>query len=83
MAKNINAHFGTVTHVQFIPQRQFCLPKIKEMGSVMTFSLHSATISRILEPSLQGLISSSYKTKISRDILRLKYEFKKALTPLW
>ena len=30
------------------------------MRSVMTFSLHSASISRILEPSPQGLISSSY-----------------------
>ena len=80
MAKNINAHFGTVTHVQYIPQRQFCLPKIQEMRSAMTFSLPSA---RIVEPSLQGLISSSYKTKVARDILRLKYNFRKALTPLW
>ena len=47
------------------------------------FTNKSASISRILEPSLQGLISSSYKTKISQDILRLKYNFKKALTPLW
>ena len=46
-------------NVRFIPQRLFCLPKIhQEMRSVMTFSLHSASISRILEPSPQGLISS-------------------------
>ena len=46
-------------NVWFIPQCQFCLPKIyQEMRSVMTFSLHSASISRILEPSPQGLISS-------------------------
>ena len=40
-------------------QRQFCLPKIyQERRSVMTFSLHSASISQIIEQSLQGLISS-------------------------
>ena len=43
----------------------------------------SASISRILEPSPQCLIFSSYKTKVSRDILRLRYDFRKALTPLW
>ena len=43
----------------FIPQRQFSLQKIhQEMRSVMTLSIHSASISRILEPSPQGLISS-------------------------
>ena len=50
----LDAHFN----VRFIPQRQFCLPKIQEMRSVVTFSLHSASISRVLEPSTQGLISS-------------------------
>jgi hypothetical protein len=49
----------------------------------MTFSLHSASISQILEPVPHGLISSFYKTKVSRDILRLKYDFMNALTPLW
>ena len=38
--------------VRFILQHQFCLPKIQEMRSVMTFSLHSASISG------KGLISS-------------------------
>ena len=28
-------------------------------------------------------ILNSYKPKVSRDILRLKYNFRKALTPLW
>ena len=30
----------------------------------MTFSLHSASISRILETNLQGLISSTFKRKL-------------------
>ena len=38
------------------PTAPVLLTKIQEMRSVMTFSLHSASISRILEP--QGLISS-------------------------
>jgi hypothetical protein len=49
-------------NIRFIPQRQFCLPKIWEMISVMTFSLHAASISQILEPRPQGLISSTYVT---------------------
>ena len=28
-------------------------------------------------------ILNSYKPKVSRDILRLRYDFRKALTPLW
>ena len=49
-------HFNTM--FSFIPQRQFCLPKIQqEIWSGMTLSLHSASISRILEPSPQSLIS--------------------------
>ena len=41
---------------QFIPLRQFCLPKLnQEMSSLMTLSLNSASISGILEPSPQGL----------------------------
>ena len=55
---HISAH-TLALNVRFIPQRQFCLPKIhQEMRSVMTLSLHSDSISRILEPSPQGLISS-------------------------
>jgi hypothetical protein len=47
-------------NIRFIPQRQFCLPKIyQQMRSVMTLSLHSASISQILEPSPRGLISST------------------------
>ena len=39
-------------NIRFIPQCQFCLPKIhQEMRSVITFSLHLASISWILEPS--------------------------------
>ena len=36
------------------------LTKDQEMWSVMPLSLHSSSIFRILEPSLQGLISSTY-----------------------
>ena len=54
-----STHFGTLTQRLVHPSAcQFCLPKIyQEMSSVMTFSLHSVSISRILEPSPQGLIS--------------------------
>ena len=43
----------TLTQRSVHPTAQFCLAKIQKMRSVMT-----ASISQILEPSLQGLISS-------------------------
>ena len=47
---HISAHIlALLFNFRFIPQRQFYLPKIHlEMRSVMTFSLHWASISRIL-----------------------------------
>ena len=33
------------------PQRQFCLPKIQRIGSLMAFSLRLTSISQILQPS--------------------------------
>ena len=60
--KNIISR-GTLWHT--FPQRQFCLPKIQEMRSGKTFSLHTASISQILKPSRQGLISI-----LDIDILR-------------
>ena len=44
----LNAHFG---NVRFIPQHQFCIPKILELRSVMTFSLHVSN-SRTKHPGL-------------------------------
>ena len=70
-AKNIIFRRTLCVNVRFIPQRQFCLPKIQwEMRSVMTFSLHSASISWILEPSPQGLISSCSWRKTRSKVLR-------------
>ena len=58
-AKNTISQRTLWYNVWFIPPRQFCLPKIhQEMRSDLNFSLHSASISRILKPSPQGLISS-------------------------
>ena len=50
----------TLTQRSVHPTAQFCLAKIQKMRSVMT-----ASISQILEPSLQGLISSVNKSKVS------------------
>ena len=47
-------------NIQFIPQCQFYLPKFQqEILSLMILSLHSASMSQILEPSPQDLISSA------------------------
>ena len=55
----LGAPFDTFTQRLAHPPVPFCIPKIhQEMRSVITFSLHSASISQILEPSPQGLISS-------------------------
>ena len=80
-------HFNTM--FSFIPQRQFCLPKIQqEIWSGMTLSLHSASISRILEPSPQSLISfffilraTSYFPNPSFLILHLLLYLKLNLIP--
>ena len=57
----ISAHtLALKLNIPFIQKCQFCLPKIhQEMTSVIIFSPDSASISRILEHSPQGLISST------------------------
>ena len=55
---HISAHtLALQLNVWFIPQWQFCLPKIHQKWDQIWLS---ASISRILEPSPQGMISSEY-----------------------
>ena len=78
----ISVHTLALTlNVRFIPERQFCLPKIhQEMRSVMTLSLHSASISRILEPSPLGLISSLQFNRLFKDFFPSLYFFSRLET---
>ena len=64
---HILAHTSALEfNVGFIPQCQFCLPKIyQEMKSVMTFSLHSASISSfIIFSMLKKFISKVLLSKV-------------------
>ena len=50
-------------------QHQFCLSKIHQgMISVIILSLHSASMSQILEPRPQGLISSCIRKRLTRNL---------------
>ena len=60
----LDAQFGTLTQRSVHPTAPVLLTKIQEMRSVPTFSLHSASISRILEPSPQGLILGKCKVEL-------------------
>ena len=60
-------------NVQFIPQCQFCLPKIQEMRSVMTSSLHFASISWILEASSHTPLRTLWISGIKSRVLKLTF----------
>ena len=55
----LGTHFGTLTQCSAYPSVPVLLTK--EMRYVMTLSLHSASMSRFLEPSPQGLMSGILK----------------------
>ena len=69
----IGAHLGSMfgsSHSTSSAYQRFH----QEMRSVMTLSLHSVSISRILEPSLQGLISSLVKSNFKIYPRQLTYK---------
>ena len=55
---HINSMFGSY------PSASSAYQRFTEMRSIITFDLHSASISQILEPSLHGLISSIYSSPL-------------------
>ena len=71
----MSAHFGTLGQCSVYPTAPVLLTKDSPRNEISydsqpPFSLHSASISRILEPNPQGLISSV--AFISKSLLRYR-----------